>query len=406
MFRSIRSELPLVALVIFLASWITSVEGPGVRRPHAAAMPQQVAVEVALGDHHVTSNSSTSQLREQPAATRERATRFIDEKQRITVPQRSSLRWELMIAPVTAKVMQQTLEVPGVVADDPAQTVNVLPPVAGRVVDLKVQLGDRVAQQQELAVVYVAGIVRTQFDSRQWLPELPLNGYQIGFESTGDGAAAGHQRAAIGFEQATAQLRALAAPLGEMQETGLLSLKAPVAGSVIDLKITAGAFLKDLSASMMTIANLETILVTTNIPKKSTAWIATGQPAQVRFPAYPAEDFKGEIRQIVSAFGAGAPDIKARILLRNPNIRLKPNMFAYATFFGTEENVPIVPASALVPTHIRDLVFVEVEPWVFELRHIGIGLLEGGQVIVTSGLKVGERVVVRGGALLLESKAQ
>jgi hypothetical protein len=52
------------------------------------------------------------------------------------------------------------------------------------------------------------------------------------------------------------------------------------------------------------------------------------------------------------------------------------------------------------------LVFVEVEPWAFEARDIGIGLLEGSQVVVAFGLKVGDRVVVRGSVLLLESQAQ
>jgi cobalt-zinc-cadmium efflux system membrane fusion protein len=91
--------------------------------------------------------------------------------------------------------------------------------------------------------------------------------------------------------------------------------------------------------------------------------------------------------------------------LQNPNMRLKPNMFAYVTFFGPKETVSMIPMSALVPTRAMNLVFVEVEPWIFEARAVGIGLLEGSRDIVANGLKVGDRVVVRGGGLLLGYQA-
>jgi cobalt-zinc-cadmium efflux system membrane fusion protein len=81
-------------------------------------------------------------------------------------------------------------------------------------------------------------------------------------------------------------------------------------------------------------------------------------------------------------------------------------MIGYATFIGAKETAPVVPIAALLPTYKQDLVFVEVEPWVFEARDIGIDFLEDSQVLVARGLKVGDRVVVRGGALLFESQAQ
>jgi hypothetical protein len=197
----------------------------------------------------------------------------------------------------------------------------------------------------------------------------------------------------------------LAAP-HESEEAGLLSLKAPVAGSVIELQIAAGAVLRELSVSMMTIADLETISVATNVSKREAALVVTGQPVQVRFPAYPGEDFKGETRLIGSTLDGDAPSTKVQIALQNPNMRLKLNMFAYATFFGPKETVSMVPISALVPMYALDLVFVEVEPWIFEARAVGVGILEDSQDIVASGLKVGDRVVVRGSGLLLGSQAQ
>jgi len=383
-----RKLLVTLEIAILLAILTARARGNEVQPPvHPATIVQPARVEAALGPDR-----------------RERAQRFTSEGRRITVPQTSPLRSELVIAAVEAKEILRTLELPGVVEADPARTVKVLPAVAGRVIDVKVQLGDRVTEHQELATIYVGNLARTWFDSQGARPVPALTGNQIGFDAIGDGAAVNRQ--AIEFEQAPAQLRALAVPLEGTQDTRLVSLKAPIAGSVIELKLSTGAIVEDLSVPMMRIANLDTILLTTNLPKGSMVSIATGQPVQVRFPAYPGEEFKGETREIGSTFGADIRSMKARIALRNPNIRLKPNMFGYATFLGPKETAPIVPIAALVPTYKKDLVFVEVEPWVFEAREIGISLLQHNEVVVARGLKIGDRVVVRGCALLLESQAQ
>ena len=72
---------------------------------------------------------------------------------RITVPPDSLLRSQLVVADVASKEVSRTLVLPAMVETDPARTVKVLPPVTGRVVELKVQLGERVVQGQELAVI-------------------------------------------------------------------------------------------------------------------------------------------------------------------------------------------------------------------------------------------------------------
>ena len=81
-------------------------------------------------------------------------------------------------------------------------------------------------------------------------------------------------------------------------------------------------------------------------------------------------------------------------------MRLKPNMFANATFLARLQKVPVVPTKALVLRNESDQVFVEVEPWVFEPRRVDVAFQQGDQAIVARGLKAGDRVVVKGGVLL------
>ena len=72
---------------------------------------------------------------------------------RIVVPPGSPLRTRLVLDQPSIKEVSHSLVLPALVEADPARTVKVMPPVAGRVIDLKVQLGVRVVQGQELAMI-------------------------------------------------------------------------------------------------------------------------------------------------------------------------------------------------------------------------------------------------------------
>src|SRR5206468_2945050 len=78
---------------------------------------------------------------------------LVREGDRIIVPEGSPLRAKLTIEPVAEQQVQRTLVLPAVVEADPSRLVKVLPPLAGRITQLKVQLGERVKEGQALAVL-------------------------------------------------------------------------------------------------------------------------------------------------------------------------------------------------------------------------------------------------------------
>ena len=72
---------------------------------------------------------------------------------RIVVPEGSALRKALTVEPAAARPVNARLTLPAVVESDPARTTAVLTPLSGRLVSLKVALGDRVKKGQVLAVI-------------------------------------------------------------------------------------------------------------------------------------------------------------------------------------------------------------------------------------------------------------
>jgi len=355
-------------------------------------------------------NAATS--RAPAVALQQESPMLVREGANISVPEESPLRGKLTVAPVGQQEIQRKLVLPAVVEADPARTVKVLPPVTGRVTDLKVQLGERVEQGQELAVIDSGDLALAYSDiekakSVRTLTKAALD-RQLALEKAGGTAIKDREQAQSDYNQAIAELeraevrlRAMGVPEHQQKEQSrLLSIKAPVSGSVIDLQVARGAYLNDPTAAIMTIANLGTVWVTANVPERDTALVTKGQDVDVVLAAYPGEVLASKVLFISDVLDPDTRRTKVRIAFDNPDIRLKPNMFADATFVAPKQMVDVVPTSALVLKNESDQVFVEVAPWTFEARTVEVGFQQGDQAVIKSGLKASERIVVKGGVLL------
>src|SRR5580658_4088381 len=73
--------------------------------------------------------------------------------ERILVPEGSALRARLSVMPAQSQQVLPKLVLPGVVESNPARTASVLPAVGGRVLELKVGLGERVTRGQALVII-------------------------------------------------------------------------------------------------------------------------------------------------------------------------------------------------------------------------------------------------------------
>jgi cobalt-zinc-cadmium efflux system membrane fusion protein len=330
---------------------------------------------------------------------------------RIVVPPASPLRSYLVLANAVSKEISHRLVLPAVVEADPGRTVKVLPPLAGRVVSLKVQLGERITQGQELAVIDSGDLAQAYSDDQKARTLLGLTKQifdrQFALEKGGGAAVKDREQAQSDYAQAQSELdraetrlRSLGVSADQLERTSLLSLKAPISGSVTDLEVASGDFLNDPTAAIMTIANLDTVWVTANVPEKDTSFVFAGQPVDVAFPAYPGATFSGKVLFVSDVLEPDTRRTKVRIAFDNPNNKFKPNMFANASFAAPMVSEIMVPTSALVMNNNSTSVFIEVAPWAFERRDVEISHQEGQDAVIKSGVNDGEHVVVRGGVRL------
>jgi membrane fusion protein, heavy metal efflux system len=336
---------------------------------------------------------------------------FVREGVRIIVPDGSPLRTKLTIETVSQKEVQRNLMLPAVVEADPARLVKVLPPVAGRITQLKVQLGEEVVKGQPLLVLDSADLDTAYADyergkansalaikSRDRLRELVRTSAVAVKEL--QQAETDLLNADVEKQRAESRLRQIGVDPEVSTKSRAVTIVAPVSGSIIDLNVAPGAYWNDATAALMTVADLSTIWVTANVPEKDTALVAKGQTVDITFAAYPGEVFKSQVLFVSNVLDPDTRRTKVRISLDNPDTRFKPGMFANVTFFPPKQMVPIVSTTALVLREEKNQVFVEVAPWTFEARPVDVGFQQGGEVAIRHGLAAGDRIVVRGGVLI------
>ncbi len=336
---------------------------------------------------------------------------LVHQGDKFIIPQGSALRSRLVVQQVTIKNSPHILVLPAAVEADPARTINILPPVAGRVVKLNVRLGDSVVKGQPLAVIESGDLAQAYADDdkgRDALQHAERTLERVrGLQKAGAGALKDLEQAESDFAQvkaefnrAEARLKQIGVPSQPKDGSRLLTLIAPTTGSVTALMTAPGAFVNDVTASLMTIANLDSVWVTANVPEINIANIAKGQSVDVSFAAYPGQVFHGTVAFVSDVVEPDTHRNKVRIAFSNPSGKFKPNMFANASFNIPQKSSVFVPNSALLMDDDSTIVFVEVAPWSFIKRPVLPGYGEDDGARIDQGLNPGDRIIVKGGVLL------
>jgi cobalt-zinc-cadmium efflux system membrane fusion protein len=312
---------------------------------------------------------------------------------------------------VEAHTVSARLILPAVVESDPARTAAVLSPLAGRILEVKIGLGDRVTQGQALALIDSPDLAQAYDDDDKATDALRLSSKnlerqegqaKIGAASSRDldQARSDHTQALAEFTRTQARLKAVGASTDPDKRSHVLSVRAPFAGSITALAMQPGVMINDPTQSIATIADLSTVWVTALVPEKDAGSVAKGQEAEVTLDAYPAQRLKGKVLFVSDVLEADSRRNKVRIALPNEHYDLKPNMFTTVILSGQPESRIVVPTSALLMNNDRTSVFVATAPWTFERRIVDPQLEEGTSVAIRSGLLSGEQVIVKGGILL------
>jgi len=172
-----------------------------------------------------------------------------------------------------------------------------------------------------------------------------------------------------------------------------LHIHSPFDGVVINIGAREGQFVTP-ATELYKIADLSRVWVFADVYENEVPWIQEGDPVDMKLAAIPGKVFSGRVGYIYPYAEAKTRTIKVRLEFDNPELLLKPDMFADVTIHAQRKvDAVVIPAEAVVRSGEREQVFVVREPGKFEPRDVKLGVSAKGMVQILEGLSTGERVV-------------
>lgn len=345
----------------------------------------------------------------------------------VTIPPDSPQLSQIKVEAVESAVVPVgVVTAPGKVEANANRLSHVVLPLTGRVNSVLVKIGDFVRQGQAVLTVessdadaavsafLQAQAAVTQAKSAVAKAQADLDRekdlYEHGAVPQKEvlNAQAVHVQAQAAVEQALASLeqaRRRVQILG-ISTTAFgqrVTVSAPISGKVMEMSVVNGEFRNDLSAPLLTIADLSSVWVTSDVPETAIRLVKTGEPVKIELSAYPGETFRGRVTLIGDTVDPQTRTVKVRAELANPDGRLKPEMFGNIQLADQTEERPTIPAGAIIATDGKALVWRELSKGVFEKVAVTTGTQVGGRVAILSGLSPKDRIVTDGVMLLVPS---
>jgi cobalt-zinc-cadmium efflux system membrane fusion protein len=304
--------------------------------------------------------------------------------------------------------LPETIAVFGTIEPNRDRLAQVVPPVAGRVVNISARRGDLVAPGAVLAVIESPEIGEARAAYRQAASELNVAKANLrrtrSLVSAGSIARKEGLRAAADYEKARATIEAASAKLASLGAAAVdppgdppaaLAVRAPFAGTVIEKAAVLGEYV-EANRVLFTIGDLSALWIETSLFERDLGRVAVAAPAAITVAAYPEERFTGKVTYISSTLDRETRAARARVEVSDPDGRLKPGMFANVRInTATHRPVLSLPDTALVLLQGQMTAFV-ADAEGFEPRPVETGARSADRVVVKSGLEPGDNVVVSG----------
>ena len=304
---------------------------------------------------------------------------------------------------VTEGPLLRSFHALGHVAYDESAFTDVNLKVRGWITKLLVnETGQRVARGQTLFTMYSPELYNAEQDFL-----LANRGSGIGSAQDDAGAprALSFARAArkrlnlLGLSDA--QIDAIAAQ-GEPQES--TAIASPAAGFVIEKDVVEGASV-DAGMRLFRIAALNKVWVEADVYEADLAQVRVGQPAKITLDYLPGQSYDAKVSYVYPYLETGARTGRVRIELANKQLELRPGMYANVELASDKGSRVQVPASAIVYTGPRRLVFVDLGEGRFRPQEVHVGSEADGMFEVLDGLKVGD-MVATSGVFLIAAEAR
>jgi RND family efflux transporter MFP subunit len=171
------------------------------------------------------------------------------------------------------------------------------------------------------------------------------------------------------------------------------SLISPMSGVVTTVNVNSGEIFA-ADAPLLVIMDEATVIVHVKVPLADLSQVHTGEIAVVTPSALPNLDFQGTISAVVPRADPQTDTFEVWVSVPNPHKTLLPGMSAFVRIQIPERALVVPRLAVLNPSH-QPVTFVVRNQFAY-LQPVQIDALVGNQILIHTGLKVGDQIVLVG----------
>lgn len=271
--------------------------------------------------------------------------------------------------------VRDLLRIPGRLEVNANDTSRIGAPITGRIVSLRVNLGDTVNQGAVLAEISSPDLTNAQLaflkaHSAEQLQIRAVERARLLLAGDVIGAAELQRReneltvSRAEKRAAADSLRVLGVPasaVAELEQTGRILQNAPVSatqrGTVIERQVAQGQVVAP-SDVLFVVSDLKTVWAAAELPEAEVGRLKRGESVQVEVGSLDDEKISGQIVFISDTVNPQTRTIRVNVLLDNKDRRLKPAMLTNMLIESKGQKKQVVPATAVVRESDRDHLFV------------------------------------------------
>ena len=198
------------------------------------------------------------------------------------------------------------------------------------------------------------------------------------------------------LDQSETQLKLAAADLEQVKVRYNHGFpKSPITGIINHLYVDVGEY-ADLGKPIADIVNIDRIKINVQVPELDVRYVNKGQTTPIKIDAFADRTLLGTVEFVAFKADPATKTFLVRSVIDNPDHNIRPGMIGRVAF--VRRNIPdavAAPLFAIVDKGGERIVFVEKDG-VAESRVISLGVIEADRVQITSGLNIGDHLIVRG----------
>jgi len=336
-----------------------------------------------------------------------------DTAELFTVPAEQMQHVQVVAAQATN--LPRVLRLTGTVAFDGFATTPVITQAGGPVSRILVSPGETVRRGQALAfisspdfsqlrAVYLKARASDQLAEKNYARAQDLYTHHAIAEKDLQQAESDRAQSQADMQAAEQSMRIIgfSSPAQMMAKASLEApMTAPIAGEVVERLCAPGQVVQAGTTQCFTISNTSTVWVLANVYQNDLAFVHVGDAVTITTDAYP-ETFTGKISYLGAALDPTSRSLQARIDTKNPQARLKKDMYVTASVrAGAVTNAITVPdAAVLRDPENQPYIYVQVGQNQFGRRDVTLGDSQDGMTQLKTGVKAGERVIGNGSLFL------